>query len=101
VISSPRQEALITPIDGTVFITGTGPASQTVTVRTQSGALVAATTSDGQGNWRILVASSRLKGSQQRIYAELLDETKSSIVSFSIKKQTFLERVLRVLGGAI
>jgi hypothetical protein len=100
VITSPREGSLITPINDTVWFIGTGPATLTVVLTTANGALIGATTSDSQGNWRILAASGRFQGSQQNVQATIVtDGSASSLVSFTFKKATLMERILRVVGA--
>lgn len=98
IITSPRQGVLIEPIDDVVHVTGTGPPSRALTILSVSGDVLASTTSDRNGNWRVLIASSLFEGSQQNILAELLDGSQSGTVSFSIKSDTFLERIIHIFG---
>jgi hypothetical protein len=101
VITSPRTGSLIVPIQGNVYVLGTGPANQTIRLVTATGDVVGAGTSDAHGNWRILAAAHLFHGAKQIVRAELLDGTASTWVRFSFKRSTLTERVLQLVtpGG--
>ena len=98
VITSPEQGALITPIGGGVIVTGTGPASSALTIVTDSGSILAGTTSSSQGVWQIVVASGRFDGATPTIHATLLDGSQSASVSFSFKQESLLDKILGFLS---
>jgi hypothetical protein len=99
VITSPRMGSLVVPIDGMVYVLGTGPANETIRLVAADGDVLGAGTSDSHGNWRILAPSERFDGSKQLVRAELLDGTPSNWVRFSFKHDTFVERVLHFFGA--
>jgi hypothetical protein len=92
--------ALVVPIDGSVYVLGTGPANTTIRLTSADGDLLGAGTSDGHGNWRILANSDRFDGSKQLVRAELLDGTPSNWVRFNFKHDTLLERFLHLFGAS-
>jgi hypothetical protein len=96
VITSPGQDTIITPISGDVIVTGVGPPSQTIRVKTESGQSLATTTTDKSGTWIVHIARDQFEGSKNTIYAELTaGKVRSPSVTFVIKSETLAERIVR------
>ncbi|MFZ2189019.1 MAG: hypothetical protein WAV73_05670 [Candidatus Moraniibacteriota bacterium] len=100
-ILSPRDGSLVMDTDAGVTVSGTAMPHRTVVVSRRDGQEIGSTTSDKQGNWKMMIFGEKLGSSDNFLSAKVVGEDeKSAPVNFQVKDGSdLLKKLLRLFSS--